>query len=332
MSLEDFFNKKSRKKTKKTINAQELFEQITDGSLRQKPDPEKSVDELVVANSEDVGEWEPIVNDDIELDFSNIRINDLATIKVEEEQAAANNVNLASKSDDSKVVWGGKAKKGENLVGFLEFLKISSTFASLLRFLRRCRLFVASVSLEEPEKVEEKPAKSNVYVPLPLRSGRSNAQALPNLESTEEFPTLDAAAQEKSKKNTATELSDNSWVEVSRLTVSRRRDGPTFSGTSYASSNSYRDDASSNKHSSSGFRDSCSSRIGGSVSASGWARGEALKNRPASSVDPPILSKTSSWERKSTLGSGASKPYVIPQERNILSFTQENRFAQLDNS
>lgn len=133
MSLEDFFNKKSRKKTKKTINAQELFEQITDGPLRQKSDPEKSVDEIAAANSEDVGEWEPIVNDDIELDFSNIRINDLATIKVEEEQAAANNVNPTSKSDDSKIVWGGKVKIGENPVNCLEFLK-TPNFRFLLSF------------------------------------------------------------------------------------------------------------------------------------------------------------------------------------------------------
>lgn len=156
-----------------------------------------------------------------------------------------------------------------------------------------------SVSLEEPDKVEEKAAKSNVYVPLPLRS---NTQALPNLESTEEFPTLGAAAQEKSKKNIATELPDNSWVEVSRITVPRRRDGPAFSGTSYASPNSHRDDAPLNKHSSSGFRDSYSSRVGSSATAGTWARGEALKNRPSNSVDPPISSKTSSWERKSTFG------------------------------
>ncbi|CDS40536.1 expressed conserved protein [Echinococcus multilocularis] len=296
MSLEDFFNKKSKKKTKKTINAQELFEQITDGPLRQKSDLEKNADEIVVANSEDVGEWEPIVNDDIELDFSNIRINDLATVKVEEEQAAANNVNPTSKSDDSKVVWGGKFRK------------------------------------EEPEKVEEKATKSGVYVPLPLRSGGSSAQALPNLESVEEFPTLDAAAQEKSKKNISIEVPDNPWVEVSRSTVSRRRDGLTFFGTSNASSNSYRDSTPSNKYSSSGFRDNYSSRVGGSLSSGVWARGEALKNKPAISADPSISSKSSSWERKNTSNSGTPKPYVIPQQRNILSFSQENRFAQLDNS
>ena len=112
MSLEDFFNKKSKKKTKKTINAQELFEQITDGYSRQKSELEKNVDEISVAYAEDVGEWEPIVNDDIELDFSNIRISDLATTKIEEEQTTSSNVNTDNKPEDSKVVWGGKIKRG----------------------------------------------------------------------------------------------------------------------------------------------------------------------------------------------------------------------------
>ncbi len=116
MSLDDFFNKKSKKKSKNKINTQELFEKITDGPQQVKQELEKKPDDVVGPEDEDAGEWEPIVNDDIELDLTNIRINDLATVKTEEEQAAAESADAANKSDESAVVWGGSAKPGKHLV------------------------------------------------------------------------------------------------------------------------------------------------------------------------------------------------------------------------
>ncbi|VDD79299.1 unnamed protein product [Mesocestoides corti] len=304
MSLDDFFNKKSKKKSKKTINAQELFEKITDGPQRQKYEAEKNSDDVVDPQAEDTGEWEPIVNDDIELDFSNMRINDLSTAKNEEEQAVNENISAVNKSDDSKVVWGGKAKT------------------------------------EEPEAKEEKPSepvKSGVYIPVNLRPGGAALSALskprPNLDSVEEFPTLDFAAQAKAKKPVVSEKQEDSWTEVSKSSSGHRMNEPASIGSSSAAfTNFRRDDAPPTKYAAPGFReygpryarDASPSRPSPSQRSGGWVRGEHVRSK-----QPPTVEQVSADKNNS---SEASKHHGILHQRDILSFTQENRYAQLDNA
>lgn len=312
MSLEDFFNKKSKKKSKKTINAQELFEKITDGPQRQKYEAEKNPDDVIDTQAEDTGEWEPIVNDDIELDFSNMRINDLSTAKTEEEQAVNENISAVNKSDDSKVVWGGKVKT------------------------------------DEPEAKEQKlpePVKSGVYIPVHLRPGGAALSALsqprPNLDSVEEFPTLDFAAQAKSKKPVVCEKPDDSWTEVSKSSGGHRMNEPgSIGGSSAGSTNFRRDDVPPTKYTAPVFRDYGSRHTRDtsppgpppSQRSGGWVRGELLRSNQPPPVEQVSVDKTNRWRRGVTNSSEASKHQGILHQRDILSFTQENRYAQLDNA
>lgn len=83
---------------------------MTAGPEQVNQESEKRPDEALV---EDYGEWEPIINDDIELDLANLRVSDLAAERAEEAQAAAESAESTKKSSGSRVVWGKKPVVGE---------------------------------------------------------------------------------------------------------------------------------------------------------------------------------------------------------------------------
>lgn len=164
---------------------------------------------------------------------------------------------------------------------------------------------------EEPEPIEE-PTKSCIggaYVLPHLRSGGTrlpNIQVQPDLESTEEFPTLDAAAQEKPKKESSDkpEVVDNSWTEVNKSSQGHKiedtcaphaaRSG--FSdGLQKRSTNSYSQRLEERYES--------LSTDAPKAQRSGWSRGDAIKTRPSAPVVESY--KAGGWARGTTISAPA---------------------------
>nr|VZI28526.1 unnamed protein product [Spirometra erinaceieuropaei] len=308
MSLDEFFAKKGKKKSKNKISTQELFEQIADNTLPQKVETEKVPDPSAVVAQAENEDWEPIVNEDVDLDLSTMRIGDLS-VKTEQEQAVADSLDAPSKGDDAKVVWGGK----------------STTENS------------ETVEPEEPVEKPAEPAKPGLYVPVYLRPGGArvtNRQAQPNIESIEEFPTLDAVQEKPKKVKTPAKVeTDDSWNEVSKTSQGHRpdpsshvytppvlRQGSEVKPTKYSSSSSY----SQNLEQRYG---NVAPRESFQPSTQSWKRGEVLSG--SSSQLSTEQAKSSGCARELPQSRPTSKPYQIPIQRNIMEFPQENRFARL---
>uniref|UniRef100_A0A0X3NVB9 Protein CDV3 homolog n=1 Tax=Schistocephalus solidus TaxID=70667 RepID=A0A0X3NVB9_SCHSO len=308
MSLDEFFAKKGKKKSKNKISTQELFEQISDNTLPQKVEAEKIPDLSAVVAQAENEDWEPIVNEDVDLDLSTMRIGDLS-VKTEQEQAVTDSLDAPNKGDDGRVVWGGK-----------------STTES-----------VETAEPEEPVEKPAEPAKPGLYVPVYMRSGGArvtNRQAQPNIESIEEFPTLDAV-QEKPKKvkNPVKAEVDDSWNEVSKASQGHRPDPPSHVYTPPV----LRQGSELKPHkypSSSNYSQNLEQRYGGMTprdsfqsSTQSWVRGEA--HSTSSSQPSTEQANSSGWVRGVPQSHLTSKPYQIPLQRDIMEFPQENRFARL---
>lgn len=157
-------------------------------------------------------------------------------------------------------------------------------------FLSYYRVFI----IEEPKKVEvEEPKKPGLYVPGFFK----RAQNLPNVDSLDDFPTLDAV-KEKPKKPEPSEPIDNSWTDVHRGPTSRRKDELN------AVAPPYRSDASS-RYVPPASRDNFSSRGGFSErpgnsqpSNRPWTRGETIKSSAPISTAPSAEQKSGATERR----------------------------------
>ncbi|KAM3180346.1 hypothetical protein ACTXT7_016462 [Hymenolepis weldensis] len=297
MSLDDFFNKRSKKKAK-IITTSALLQQITDTNPLPQPETETNND-LIPSVAAESDEWEPIQND-IAPDFSDLSLHDLE--EEENEDAVVNDVKDTSKSNGNEVAWKNKPRVEE-----------------------------------EPKKVEvEEPPKPSIYLSAAFRK----CKALPNVDSMDEFPTLDAVKDKPAKKvEKPVEPVDNSWTDVQRGS-SRRREVPS---NAYAPPGYNRSEGRSRyvPPTSGGFpprsgvpseRPGFNAQSSSTSSTSGWTRGSTIKQ-------DEVISRASFAEQR---GSGgferkpgvvpAAKPYVPPSLRNVHPVSQSNRFAQLDNS
>lgn len=161
MSLDDFLAKKAKKKGKKKVNIQDLMEKLVLESETSNDVQETyaNTDHIKPADKED--EWESI-DDDLEIDLQDIRIGRLCTTKADESgKQGRDSGGEECKPEEEKKVWAMKAPQ----------------------------------PVEPPPPLEQ--PKSSVYVPAPLRrtlGGSSRpAAAKPNVSSSTDFPTLDAA-------------------------------------------------------------------------------------------------------------------------------------------
>ncbi|KAG5449826.1 hypothetical protein CSKR_109105 [Clonorchis sinensis] len=166
MTLDDLFAKKAKKKTKKH-NPQDLLEKLTKEVSKQH-DQEGDVNSdntKAIANLVD-DEWETIEDDEKEIDLQTIQLGNLALNASGEPKQQSKDKSEkegSGEAEEEKKVWGTKIPEAP--------------------------------VVEEPV-VEEKPApKSGVYIPLHLRQGGSRVpkEPKPDVESTADFPTLDAA-------------------------------------------------------------------------------------------------------------------------------------------
>lgn len=172
-------------------------------------------------------------------------------------------------------------------------------------------LFLGEEETVEPEPKPAEPARVGAYVPIHLRVGGARLgpiQAQPNLESTEEFPTLDAAAsQEKPKKNKpeAQEVHDNSWTEGSQ---GHRMSDSNFRSSGVPAHLRRGDDDAPTKYSSqSSYRENLARRVGdiptrdAAPARSSWVRGDVNRTavRPS---EPAPAPRASGWARGATIG------------------------------
>ncbi|CAH8518474.1 unnamed protein product [Schistosoma margrebowiei] len=176
MSLNDFFAKQNKKKSKKKQNPTELMDLLTKGGEVLKSYPESNApQENKPITSEKDDEWE-IIDDEKEIDFQNIRVYNLSS-NINDDSAKNLSKNKDSREGDGesvveKKVWCAKPIE----------------------------------TPEEPvEAVVQPPRKPSVYIPAPLRLGGSAigpVASKPNVASSMDFPTLDASVNEPQKKET----------------------------------------------------------------------------------------------------------------------------------
>ncbi|CAH8506796.1 unnamed protein product [Schistosoma intercalatum] len=176
MSLNDFFAKQNKKKSKKKQNPTELMDLLTKGGEVLKPYPESNApQENKPITSEKDDEWE-IIDDEKEIDLQNIRVYNMSST-ITDDSAKNLSKNKDSREGDGesvveKKVWGAKPIE----------------------------------TPEEPvEAVVQPPPKPSVYIPAPLRLGGSAFGPVapkPNVASSMDFPTLDASVNEPQKKET----------------------------------------------------------------------------------------------------------------------------------
>ncbi|VDN10541.1 unnamed protein product [Dibothriocephalus latus] len=187
---------------------------------------------------------------------------------------------------------------------------------------------------EEPvEKPAEPPVKGGLYVPVYLRAGGAkviNRQAQPDIESIEEFPTLDAVQEKPKKTKPPKAEADDSWNEVSKTSQGHRADASSHAYTPPV----FRQGAELKPFkpsSSSKYSENLEQRYGGGgvagrdsfqLSTQSWVRGAAL---PASSQPSTEQTRSSGWVR----GIPQSQLTVKPIQRNLTDLPQENRFARL---
>ncbi|CAI2726989.1 unnamed protein product [Schistosoma spindalis] len=174
MSLNDFFAKQNKKKSKKKQNPTELMDLLTKGGEVLKSYPESNApQENKPITSEKDDEWE-IIDDEKEIDLQNIRVYNLSSA-ITDDSAKNLSKNKDSREGDGesvveKKVWGAKPVE----------------------------------TPEEPvEAVVQPPPKPSVYIPAPLRLGGSGLGPVapkPNVASSMDFPTLDASVNEPQKK------------------------------------------------------------------------------------------------------------------------------------
>lgn len=166
--------------------------------------------------------------------------------------------------------------------------------------------------------VEEKPTentKPGAYVPIHLRAGGGNLvgppKVLPNLESAEEFPSLDAAiTQEKPKKIVPpkNEPHDSTWTEASQ---GHRVNNLTYGsggGSGGVPAHLKREEADPAKYSSSSsYRENLVRRVGVPPSESSasrpsaWVRG-VVTSGAAPPVSQPAAPQPKAWVRGVTTG------------------------------
>ncbi|CAH8519282.1 unnamed protein product [Schistosoma curassoni] len=176
MSLNDFFAKQNKKKSKKKQNPTELMDLLTKGGEVLKSYPESNApQENKPITSEKDDEWE-IIDDEKEIDLQNIRVYNLSST-ITDDSAKNLSKNKDSREGDGesvveKKVWGAKPIE----------------------------------TPEEPvEAVVQPPPKPSVYIPAPLRlrgSAFGPVAPKPNVASSMDFPTLDASVNEPQKKET----------------------------------------------------------------------------------------------------------------------------------
>ncbi|OON13459.1 hypothetical protein X801_10767, partial [Opisthorchis viverrini] len=162
----DLFAKKAKKKTKKH-NPQDLFEKLTKEVSKQhvQEGDVNSDNTKAIANLVD-DEWETIEDDEKEIDLQTIQLGNLAlNVSGEPKQQSKDKSEKegAGEAVEEKKVWGTK---------------------------------IPEVTVVEEPVVEERPAKKpDVYIPVHLRQGGSRVpkEPKPDVESTADFPTLDAA-------------------------------------------------------------------------------------------------------------------------------------------
>ncbi|CAH8518039.1 unnamed protein product [Schistosoma rodhaini] len=201
MSLNDFFAKQNKKKSKKKQNPTELMDLLTKGGEVLKSYPESNApQENKAISSEKDDEWE-IIDDEKEIDLQNIRVYNLSSTITDD---SAKNL---SKTKDSR------EGDGESVVE---------------------KKVWAAKPVEAPEPVEavvQPPPKPNVYIPAPLRLGGSGCGPVapkPNVTSSMDFPTLDASVNEPQKKETEPS-NDNDDKNVPWQQAGVRRANPVSS-------------------------------------------------------------------------------------------------------
>ncbi|KAM7540619.1 hypothetical protein Aperf_G00000030948 [Anoplocephala perfoliata] len=285
MSLEDFLNKKSKKKSKRTLNTKDLYEKIINTNPPPKVDTDKATEDSLPQVSVDNDEWEPIQNE-IVPDIATLGLTDIVDEDEEDEVATSSNAKDTAKSRSNKVAWE-----------------------------------------KEPKIIEkEEPKKAGVYVPGAFK----RAENLPNFDSLDDFPTLDAV-KEKPKKAEPAEFIDNSWKDVHKSSAYRRKDEVNTVAPPTRSDGP-------NRYVPSGSRDGFSSRGGFSdrlgnsqPSSRPWTRGETIKSSAPVSTTASTEQKSGGFERRPGVAP-SSKPYVPPSLRNHAPISQSNRYAQFDNS
>lgn len=302
MSLDQFFAKKDKKKPKIKVTSQQFLEQLSDGQSRQ--EPEKKLDQLTTNAAEDAGDWEPILDEELELDLENMRIGDLATVKSEqnkEKKPLDEKGNKEDENADSKVIWGGRPVEEEE-----------------------------EESEPEAPASETVPSKPSAYVLPHLRANPPSFsnQKKPNLESADEFPTLDAAAAPPKKVvlSPAKIVVDGSWQEAGKSKSNRNNDTPgVYKPPSMRSFDSSFTNFSGGKDS---YGQRLSRRceadgqldVDGGSDTIGWSRGELLRGSGPSGRSGADLDKLE-FKRGDLMST--KKTFDLPLS---------NRFAALDDT
>ncbi|VDN98736.1 unnamed protein product [Rodentolepis nana] len=295
MSLDDFFNKKSKKKAK-VITTSALLQQITDTNPLPQPEAEIVTDLIPIPPAE-TDEWEPIQND-IVPDFSELTLRDLD--EEEDKDSASIDGKDTSKSSSNEVAWKNRSK-----------------------------------SEEEGEKQEVvEPKKPGIFVPsvFSKKNNLPNVNSMdefPTLAAVKDKPAKKVEKTVEPADNSWTDVqrgSNRRREETSGLYVPpiNRPDGrsryvPT-SNVGFHSGSAIPD------------RSGFSTHQPTASSNSQWKRGTTIKENEVASI-PSFGEQRGSRgsERKSGVIS-TEKRYVPPHLRAAQPISQSNRFAQLDNS
>ncbi|CAH8498658.1 unnamed protein product [Heterobilharzia americana] len=203
MSLDEFFAKQNRKKTKKKPSPMELMDMLARGGEVSKSLPETSVPQVgKPAMMEKDDEWE-IIDDEKEIDLQNIRISKLTLTSSEESAKQSKNKDVHECNGEAvveKKVWGAK---------------------------------VPETPAEPVEPVAQPPPERSIYIPAPLRQKGSSGSsaAKPNVASATDFPSLDASVNEVQKKETQPEKNNDDVDDSPWQSAGMRRPNPVSNVT-----------------------------------------------------------------------------------------------------
>nr|CDS27886.1 expressed conserved protein [Hymenolepis microstoma] len=296
MSLDDFFNKKSRKKAK-VITTSALLQQITDTNPLPQPEIETNTDLIPIVPAES-DEWEPIQND-IVPDFSELSLRDLD--EEEDKDTASNDTKDASKSNTNEVAWKNKVMPEEEDT--------------------------------KQEVVEVK--KPGIFVPsvLSKKNNLPNVNSMdefPTLAAVKEKPAKKVEKPVEPVDNSWTDVQRGSnrrrdepcgvYVPPFNRSDGRSRHVPT-SSVGFPSGSAIPSERS-------GF----GTHQPAASSASPWKRGTTIKEDEVVSITSLGEQRgPKGFERKSGV-IPTERRYIPPHLRVAQPISQSNRFAQLDNS
>uniref|UniRef100_A0A095CA94 Uncharacterized protein n=1 Tax=Schistosoma haematobium TaxID=6185 RepID=A0A095CA94_SCHHA len=203
MSLNDFFAKQNKKKSKKKQNPTELMDLLTKGGEVLKSYPESNApQENKPITSEKDDEWE-IIDDEKEIDLQNIRVYNLSST-ITDDSAKNLSKNKDSREGDGesvveKKVWGAKPIETHITGTRIWFVFIHLLWNKINSFQNELR------SGFDPNHQSDQAAPSTVKCYRRWRLGGSAFGPVapkPNVASSMDFPTLDASVNEPQKKET----------------------------------------------------------------------------------------------------------------------------------